>query len=274
VCDVAVVTRMAEQLAEAFWPGPLTLVLPKLPVVPGEVTAGLKTVAVRVPSHLIARAVLRAAGVPIAAPSANLFGRPSPTRAEHVLHDLDGRIDAVLDGGPTDVGLESTIVDVSGGTPRLLRPGGVAAEAIETVLGQPLEMAQRRHGAQLAPGMLESHYAPRTPLVLITGARDAARARLQAEVRQALNSDKRVGALVLDEDEHLLPPGVHAEVVGAYDEPAGSAARLFAALRTLDFEGLDVLYVRELAEPTEGLGRALADRLRRAARYIIATSQT
>src|SRR5919199_3114015 len=135
---VAVPNEASALLGARFWPGPLTLVLRKQPSVPLDVTAGLDTVAVRVPSHPVARALLDATRLPLAAPSANLFGRPSPTRAEHVLADLDGRIDAVLDGGPTEVGVESTIVDVSSTPPRLLRPGGLAAETIERVLGVAL----------------------------------------------------------------------------------------------------------------------------------------
>src|SRR5204863_8791635 len=135
ISELAVATPLTWKLAERYWPGPLTLVLHKLPCVPAEVTAGLPTVAVRVPAHPIARALLRATDLPIAAPSANLFGRPSPTRGEHVLHDLDGRIDAVVVGGSATVGVESTIVDISSMPPRLLRPGGLATEDIEQMLG-------------------------------------------------------------------------------------------------------------------------------------------
>ncbi|MBV9169658.1 MAG: threonylcarbamoyl-AMP synthase [Chloroflexi bacterium] len=251
-------------LAAAFWPGPLTLVLPRRPSVPLEVTAGLDTVAVRVPSHPIAHALLEACDLPLAAPSANLFSRPSPTRARHVLDDLDGRVDAVLDGGPTDVGVESTIVDVSKEAPRLLRPGGVPAEAIARVLGSPLQDPPPvRTGAQLAPGMLPTHYAPRTPLVLISGPPDVARDRLRAEVHAAVSGGRRVGVLALADDD--LPHGAELQRVGSYDDPASVATTLFDALRTLDALHLDVLFARQLADPGVGLGRALADRLRRAA---------
>jgi L-threonylcarbamoyladenylate synthase len=257
-------TPEAQRLAAAFWPGPLTLVLPKLPHVPAEVTAGLDTVAVRVPAHPVARGLLEASELPLAAPSANLFGRPSPTRAAHVLHDLGGRIDAILDGGPTTVGVESTIVDLSGEQPRLLRPGGLAVEAIEALLGvKLLDPPPRASGPQPAPGLLASHYAPRTPLTLVAG--NHARDRLWAEVTATVASGQRVGVLLLDEDRHLLPPAAMSELVGAYAEPERSAARLFDALRALDAQNLDVLFARDLADPTSGLGRALADRLRRAA---------
>jgi L-threonylcarbamoyladenylate synthase len=269
---VRAVPRRAERLAAAFWPGPLTLVLPRTDAVPAAVTAGLDTVGVRVPAHPVAHALLAAAGVPVAAPSANLFSRPSPTRAAHVLADLRGRIDAVLDGGPTPVGVESTIVDLSAGAPRLLRPGGVPAEAIEALLGEALDAGPHpatNGGAgvpQVAPGLLETHYAPRTPLVLVADADPArARAHLLAEVAGAVRAGRRVGVLALDEDRADLPPGVVAEPVGAWDDPAASAARLFHALRALDAAGLETLYARPLAEPSGGLGRALADRLLRAA---------
>jgi L-threonylcarbamoyladenylate synthase len=269
---VAVANEVANRLGERFWPGPLTLVLPRLPGVPSEVTAGLDTVAVRVPAHAVAGELLVVAGVPLAAPSANLFGRPSPTRAEHVLDDLDGRIDAVLDGGPTTVGVESTIVDVSTWPPRLLRAGGLAAEDIEAVLGVELLTPPRNSpvdGPMPAPGMLLSHYAPRTPLTLIVGEPAAARIRLQAEVEAALAGDRRVGVLALEEDLALFSAPARVAVLGSWTRPEVSATRLFDGLRTLDADGLDVLFVRELADRSLGMGRALADRLRRAARQIV-----
>ena len=266
VGEVGLVNRFVQQLGDRFWPGPLTLVVPKRGHVPTEVTAGLDTVAVRVPAHPVAQALLEAAGLAVAAPSANLFGRPSPTRAQHVLDDLDGRIDAVVDGGPTSIGVESTIVDVSGPRPRLLRPGGVAAEDVEAVLGVALlGPPPPIDGPQLAPGLLPAHYAPRTPLILVVG--DAA--RLRTEVELALAAGQRVGVVLLTEDRSFMPPDVRVEVVGTWSDPAQSATRLFEAIRSLDAAGLDVMLVRELAEPSSGLGRALDDRLRRAARRVI-----
>jgi L-threonylcarbamoyladenylate synthase len=268
--DVAVPNAAACRLAEHFWPGPLTLVLPKRPNVPLDVTAGLDTVGVRMPSHAVANAILVEAKIPVAAPSANLFGRPSPTTAQHVLDDLAGRIDAVVDGGPTQVGVESTIVDVSREPPRLLRPGGLAAEAIEAVLGSPLLVVTRtREGPQVAPGMLAIHYAPRTPLTLITGSRQ--RDRLLRSVEEALARHISVGVLALSEDVTSLPHGVDVEVVGEWAKPEISASRLFEAIRALDSKGLDVLFARELADPGRGLGRALSDRLRRAAQQVLDT---
>jgi len=266
--EIAMTTAVARRLAEAFMPGPLTLVLRRLPIVPDVVTAGLDTVAIRVPAHPVARALLGAARLPIAAPSANLFGRPSPTRASHVLEDLGGRIDAIVDGGATPVGLESTIVDVSEDVPRLLRPGGLSAETIEAVLGMAL-LPPPIEPAPLAPGMLPAHYAPRTDLVLVTGPPARARGRLATELREALADGQRVGVLLLDEDRDLIPPGVTQQEVGSYAAPDAVAARLFDALRALDRVGLDMLFTRQLANPSSGIGRALADRLRRAAQRTI-----
>jgi L-threonylcarbamoyladenylate synthase len=268
--QVAMGNPVAARLGKLFWPGPLTLVLPRRPNVPPEVTAGLDTVAVRVPDHAVAGALLLACGVPLAGPSANLFGRPSPTRAQHVLDDLDGRIDAVLDGGSTSVGVESTIVDVSRRPARLVRPGGLAAEAIEAVLGQPLGVLQSTAsaGPKLAPGLMPVHYSPRTPLTLVVGPPAAARARLRAEVESALAAGQTVGVIALEEDQGLWS-GAKIEVVGAWTDPSASAARLFDVVRALDAANLDVLYVRQLADPARGLGRAVEDRLRRAAQRII-----
>ena len=272
VPQVARPTSDGDRLAARFWPGPLTLVLPRLPSVPPVVTSGLDTVGVRVPAHPVARRLLHTAERPLAAPSANLFGRPSPTRAEHVLDDLDGRIDALLDGGPTAVGVESTIVDVSGPRPRLLRPGGVPLEALEAVLGRPLllppPLAVDEEAPHPSPGLLSSHYAPRTPLVLVAGEPGPARARLQAELERA-SAHARIGLLLLDEDVDLVPPGVVVESVGGWRDPEHAARRLFDALRALDSARLERLYARQLADPGSGLGRALADRLHRAATIVV-----
>jgi L-threonylcarbamoyladenylate synthase len=268
---VADPTPFAERLASHFWPGPLTVVLHKKPHVPTEVTAGLDTIAIRVPSHSVAHALLAQAGIPVAAPSANLFSRPSPTRAEHVLEDLGGRIDAILDGGPTPLGLESTIVDLTGPSPRLLRPGGLPAEAIEAVLNMRLQLppAASALGPKPAPGLLPTHYAPRTPLVLILGDPPRARARLLAELKRAHAEGKRAGALLVDEDLAMLPSGVRVESVCSHGDDAQIAARLFGALRALDRAHVEVLFALQLADPNSGFGRALADRLRRAAAHVI-----
>ncbi|WP_237476993.1 L-threonylcarbamoyladenylate synthase [Lichenibacterium dinghuense] len=233
-------------LARAFWPGPLTLVVPAAPgcTVSDLARAGLGSVALRVPAHPVARALIAAAGVPVAAPSANRSGRVSPTAADHVLGDLDGRIDAVLDGGSTAVGVESTIVSCLG-EPTLLRPGGVTREAIEAVLGRALA-APAAGGPTVAPGMLLSHYAPRAAVRLGVEALRSGEAGLDFGGRFAGR-----GAPVLD----LSPRRDLAE----------AAANLFGHLRRLDeaLAGAGAIAVAPI--PEEGLGEAIADRLRRAA---------
>ncbi len=244
---------LAQKLARAFWPGPLTLVVNKSDAcrVADLATAGLDSVALRVPAHPVAQELLRQAGRPIAAPSANRSGRVSPTSAAHVLADLDGRIDAVLDGGSTQVGLESTIVSCLGDEPLLLlRPGGVPREAIERLLGRPLEVAPEETGSEhrpLAPGMLASHYAPRAQVRLNAVAIAPGEAVLRFGGAQPAGLQH--AAAVLD----LSPSGDLVE----------AAAGLFAALRDLDEKGATTIAVTPI--PNSGLGEAINDRLQRAA---------
>ena len=236
-----VFNREAERLAQTFWPGPLTLVLPKSPRcdVADLALAGLDTIALRVPAHPVARELLTAFRKPIVAPSANRSGHVSPTSAAHVLADLRGRIDLILDGGPTPVGLESTIVSCIG-QPTLLRPGGLPREQIEAVLGRKLSEAPKSDSPQ-APGMLASHYAPK------------ARLRLNAETTEA--------------DEALLAFGPSTPGTALNLSPRGdlveAAANLFSHLRTLDRSGAKTIAVMPI--PHHGLGEAINDRLQRAA---------
>ena len=258
VGDLAAAQRIARfdaqaiQLAGAFWPGPLTLVLPKAPgcAVADLATAGLDTIAVRVPAHRIARDILRAFGGPVVAPSANLSGHVSPTTAAHVQSDLEGRIDLIIDGGAVEVGVESTIVGCFE-TPMLLRPGGVPRGAIERVLGrtllQPPDDADSDSGQPLAPGMLASHYAPRTPL------------RLNADRLEA-------GEALLGFGPHVIS-GVKAASdvmnLSSRGDLNEAAANLFGYLRALDASGARAIAVMPV--PHRGLGEAINDRLRRAA---------
>lgn len=245
---IGVATEDARRLAERFWPGPLTLVLARrepCPVVPA-VSAGTATVALRVPNHPAAQALLRAAATPVAAPSANRSGRLSPTRPEHVMASLGGRIAAVLDGGPTEVGLESTVIACIGDTVRLLRPGGIAVEQVNAALGRAVERAaDKTDSAQLlSPGLLDSHYAPR------------ARLRLDADTVEP-------GEALLAFGPNPLPhlgPMVNLSPTG---DVAEAAATLFDALHRLDATGVAAIAVMNV--PETGLGHAIRDRLKRAA---------
>jgi len=240
-----------EKLAAAFWPGPLTLIVKRNPKVSDAVTGGQDTVGLRVPSHPLALAVLQAFGGGIAAPSANRFGRVSPTTADHVRAELGSDVELVLDGGPSEVGVESTIVDVTGPAPRLLRPGGIGREAIEAVLGRPLVLATHATDVR-APGLLESHYAPRAGLWLVSAA------ELAAEAQRRLDTGAKV--VVLAPADVAVPAGVQRLDVPADD--AGFARVLYARLREADGLGDLILAV---PPPESGLGLAVRDRLQRAA---------
>jgi L-threonylcarbamoyladenylate synthase len=248
ICDFR--DARAARLAAAFWPGPLTLVLPKTKAIPDIVTSGLSTIAVRVPAHPAARALLAEARLPIAAPSANRFGHISPTEAEHVERSLGSEIDMILDGGACTVGVESTIVDLSGERPALLRPGGVAVERIAAIVGEL--SPEERLGTPRAPGQLEGHYAPRTRL------------RLVPEGAIAPNDGERCGLLAFREPHaELRARWAAVEVLSPAGDLTEAAVRLFAALHRLDDAGLDVIYAERV--PAEGLGVAILDRLQRAA---------
>ncbi len=261
IADISEIDRVAaawpdaaERLARRFWPGPLTLVVPRGAAVPDATTAGGPTVAVRVPAHPVALALLRAVGAPLAAPSANRSSELSPTRAEHVLRGLDGRIDLVLDAGPTPGGVESTVVDVTTSPPRLLRPGLIGPAELEAVVG-PLARptAVRAEGALPSPGMLPRHYAPRTPLECTADSR--------GRVEEWLRAGARVGWLRLSSTPEEAAPGLIVRTMPA--DPAGCAALLYAVLHALDDAGVDRIVVDQPPDGDEWL--AVRDRLRRAA---------
>ncbi len=250
---VAEVPETARVLASRFWPGPLTLVLRRSPRVPLEATGGLETVAVRVPDHPVALALLAAFGGGITAPSANRFGSVSPTTAEHVRAELGDAVDFVVDGGPCQVGVESTIVDVTGETPSILRPGGVTREDLEAALGYPVAEAAPSHIR--VPGQHPSHYAPRAKVVLVEPS------QVVSEAAAAQERGHRVGV--------FLPPGYAEAPVKAYavvevpQSPQAYARELYGFLRELDQLGCDLI-IASLPEE-RGLGAAIANRLRRAA---------
>jgi len=233
----------AARLAEHFWPGPLTIVVPKHPSVPEEVTAGGPTVAVRCPNHPVAQALLRAVDVPLAAPSANRSTELSPTRAEHVLKSLGGRIDLILDGGPCPGGIESTVVDVTGPMVRVLRPGLITVPMLEEGVGR-VEVATKGEGIARSPGQMERHYSPRTPLRLVDGF------AIVDDYLEAIAAGKRVGLLQLFGPE-AMP-----------NEPVAYAAKLYDQLHDLDKRGLDLILV-EMPPDTPGWA-AIRDRLTRA----------
>lgn len=264
----------ARKLALTFWAGPLTLILPKKPVIPDLVTAGLPNVALRAPSHRVARALLETAGIPIAAPSANRFSRPSPTTAEHVAADLDGRVDLILDAGATDIGLESTIVDFSVDPPVIRRPGGLTFEQIHSLVPEVvLETGKGIESeAQPAPGQLTRHYAPRAVLTLYEGDPALVVQRIGADVRTAVAQGSKVGILAPEEDLKALAPIVASTAsVGRVEvRPYGSrrdieraARELFAAMRDLDDSGVNVIFAS--SPGNDGLALAIRDRLSRAA---------
>nr|WP_139088748.1 L-threonylcarbamoyladenylate synthase [Oscillochloris trichoides] len=252
-------------LAAHCWPGPLTLVLPRGPAVPYRVTAGLETVAVRVPAHPVARALIAAAGTPIAAPSANRFGHTSPTTAAHVLADLDGRIEMVLDGGPATLGVESTVLDLSAPIPTLLRPGGVSLETLRDLLGEvALGGRAAPTGGQIAPGLLDRHYAPDNALHLCIGAAAACQGWLYHTAQTQLAAGRQVGLLIPDDDVALFADlAVDIEPLGPTSDPLVIAARLYAALRALDARQPDLILARDVGDV--GIARAIRDRLTRAA---------
>jgi len=272
-CVARFIPRVAWELTRVFWPGPLTLILPKQRNVPDNVTAGLDTIAVRIPSHPVARALLRASGVPIAAPSANRFGRSSPTTAQHVLDDLDGQIDLILDGGPTTVGIESTVLDVTCAPPVILRPGGISREVLEALLGPVAVRGESVPAERVpkSPGLLAKHYAPRAELVLCLSENPAAALEKMAHLAcQRQSIGQRVGLLLADQDlAYFEEQGVAAQVfsLGSADNLVQIARNLFAGLRALDEQGVDVILARDFGQ--EGLGLAIRDRLQRAASQVV-----
>ena len=243
---------LAQRLMDEFWPGPLTVVLPKQSVVPDLVTAGLPTVAVRMPSHPVAHALIREAGTPIAAPSANPFGYVSPTTAQHVSDSLGCNVDLVLDGGPCSVGVESTIVSLVGSQPDLLRPGSITREQLTAIIG-PVHGPPGDNDTPVAPGQMTRHYATLTPLTILSAAGEGSVPR----------SGERAGLLLMSHSRESEARFAAVEVLSPTGNLREAARNLFAALRRLDALRLDRIYAEPCNE--EGLGLAIMDRLRRCA---------
>ncbi len=262
---VAAIPASVEKLAQHFWPGPLTVVLPHNGSIPGEVTAGLSTVAVRVPDHPVALALIRATG-PIAAPSANLSGRPSPTMAQHVWDDLHGRIEAVLDGGRTGVGLESTVLDLSGELPLMLRPGGVSREELAQVIGEvrldPALINPESGERPRSPGMKYRHYAPRGDFYLFAGELPDIVAAINRMVAVYQGQGHKVAVLATNETAAKYLQAGLTMVLGSRSNIPEVAANLFGALRACDREEATVILAETF--PETGIGLALMNRLRKA----------
>lgn len=255
------IPSVALPLMEHFWPGPLTLIFAKKEAVfPDEVTAGLNTVAIRMPDHPVALALLKAAAVPVAAPSANRSGKPSPTTAQHVLEDLDGRIAGILDGGATGVGLESTVLDCTGAVPLILRPGGVTREQLEQVIG-PVEIdrgLQHESETPRAPGMKYTHYAPKAPYILVDGTPDY----LQTFVNEKKSRGLKVGVYTVD--ERLDAYDADCVIAGGSEQDLSTVAeKMYSVLRDFDQQGVDVIIGEVFVE--KGIGAAIMNRLKKAA---------
>ena len=266
ICEV---NDLALRLMDAFWPGPLTIILPRKANVPDVVTAKLDTVAVRMPSHPVAMALLRACNLPIAAPSANRSGKPSPTSAKHVFDDMDGRIPLIIDGGESNVGLESTVISLVGEKPCILRPGGVTKAMLEEVIGpvdlagsilRPLEKGEKA----LSPGMMYKHYSPDGQVTLIEGEESQVVEALRRLHAHAEGEGHRACVMCFTEHVEALK-ACHPHDIGSKDDPAEVARRLFATLRDLDDEKMDVIFSEVV--PPEGVGLAIMNRLGRAAAF-------
>ena len=268
---VAYIPEAGRKLAEAYWPGPLTMVFPKSDIVPYGTTGGLDTVAVRMPSDPVANRLIRLAGVPVAAPSANTSGRPSPTTAQHVWQDMEGKIEMILDGGPVGIGVESTIVDVSGDVPTLLRPGAITMEMLRETVGRvEIDPAiQAPPSADLrpkAPGMKYRHYAPHADLQLVEGETDRVVEVINDLVKEKLAEGKMVGVICTDETRARYPQG-EVRSVGLRAKEETIAHNLFAVLREFDDLKVDCIYSESFSK--DHLGQAIMNRLTKAAGYHI-----
>ncbi len=271
----AEVPDMAKKLMDCYWPGPMTLVFKKTDLVPYGTTGGLDTVAVRMPSDPVAKTLIRLSGVPIAAPSANSSGRPSPTTADHVWQDMEGKIDMIVDGGPVGIGLESTIIDVTGPVAMILRPGAITIEMVRETLGEaemdPAILGPMKEGEHpKAPGMKYRHYAPKAPLTLVEGEMDQVVKTINRLAREALKEGKKVGIICTDETRTCYPAGM-IQSIGIRAKEETVAHNLYAVLREFDDLGADVIYSESF--PGDQIGQAIMNRLTKAAGYHIIKAQ-
>lgn len=269
---VAEIPEAAGKLMEAFWPGPLTMIFPKSDAVPYGTTGGLDTVAVRMPSDPVAMTLIRLAGVPVAAPSANTSGRPSPTTADHVWQDMNGKIDMIVDGGPVGIGVESTIIDVSGENPVILRPGAITQEMAGEVLGMEIGLDPAITGdgpmnadvKPKAPGMKYKHYAPKADLTLVEGTPADVVRTINHLAGEKLEAGYRVGIICTDETMELYPDGM-VRSLGLRAREETIAHNLYAVLR--EFDDLEADYIYSESFSADHLGQAIMNRLKKAAGY-------
>ncbi len=255
------VTPVALKLAKAFWPGPLTLVLKKSELVSSIITAGLDTVAIRMPEDNIALSLIREAKTPIVAPSANLFGRTSPTTAQHVTDDLDGKIEMIINGGKTKVGVESTVLDITTRPVQVLRAGGISVEKLKKVIGQ-VKISKELENGFRSPGMLNSHYSPQAKLILVEKMGDTQVEEIRKLASEYKAQGLKVGIMAKEENQNKYN-GFEVKVIGKGTELEICAANLFAILRSFDKEGFKIIIAEGLEE--QGLGLAIMERLRKAA---------
>ncbi len=260
----------AYKLARVFWPGPLTIILNKKEIVPTETTGGLDTVAIRLPASKIARDLIEASGGYIAAPSANTSGRPSPTSARHVIEDLSGKIDMIIDGGKSTLGLESTIIDLSSSIPTILRPGSITKSMLENVIGQVEYdgvVLQRDMGEDMvpkAPGMKYRHYAPEGSLAIYEGSTEKVTKAINDKAKELINAGKSVGIIAAEETKHFYKYGI-IKVIGSRSDEDSIAAGLYGVLR--DFDDIHVEYIFSESFEGDDLGQAIMNRLLKAAGY-------
>lgn len=266
------VPEAAKKLSEAFWPGPLTMILPKADIVPKSTTGGLDTVAIRMPSHPIAKELIRQCGVYIAAPSANLSGRPSPTKAEHVIEDLSGRIDMIIDGGEVGIGLESTIVDLTGNVPMVLRPGYITLEMLREVLGNvevdPAVLSREVKPGIVAkaPGMKYRHYAPKGQLTIVEGETKQVVASILQMVHDKQKEGYKVAVIAAQETVNCYPSGI-VYSIGSRKCEGSIAAGLYDILREMDHLGAEYIFAESFED--DNLGQAIMNRMLKAAGYHI-----
>ena len=261
------VPPQAKKLADAFWPGPLTMIVWKNEKVPYETTGGMDTVAIRMPNHPVALALIDESGCMIAAPSANTSGKPSPTEAAHVALDLDGKIPMILDGGPVGIGIESTIIDLTEKIPMILRPGYITKEMLEEVLGEEVRIdpgiiAADSTKKPKAPGMKYKHYAPKADLVLVEGEQEAVVAKINALVREKQAAGLKVGVVATDETESLYQAD-YVVTIGARSDEDAIARHLYKILREFDDWNVDAIYSESFSTPR--IGQAIMNRLMKAA---------